>query len=84
LPKDKLEIIKNKQRHYYHFVEKVLMQYSGKTLAKPKLTVLAFMMFGMCNWIYSWYDPERDVKPEELSEIIFNTFTRGARRAFMG
>ena len=84
LPNEKLSIIKDKQRHYYQILEKVLMEYSSNTLSKPQLTVLAFMLFGMCNWIYSWYDPKKDVKPEALSEIIFNTFTNGARGVLKG
>ena len=82
LPKKKHAIIKKKQRHYYQILKKVLMQYAGGAFTKPELTVLAFAMFGMCNWIYSWYDPKKVVKPEELSEIIFNTFTKGAEGAF--
>jgi hypothetical protein len=41
--------------------------------------VLTFLLFGMCNWINSWYDPKGAVTAEELSERIFAVFLDGVR-----
>jgi TetR/AcrR family transcriptional regulator, cholesterol catabolism regulator len=37
----------------------------------------AFTLFGMLNWIYNWYDPERDVPVQELAEQMSELFLRG-------
>jgi hypothetical protein len=44
---------------------------------KDLVTALAFSLFGMMNWIYSWYDPRKSLKPNELSNLIFQVFTKG-------
>jgi hypothetical protein len=35
----------------------------------------------MMNWIYSWYDPRKSLKPEELSNLVFEIFTKGVNGA---
>jgi AcrR family transcriptional regulator len=37
----------------------------------------AFALFGMMNWIYNWYNPERDVPVAELADDISQLFLRG-------
>ncbi len=37
----------------------------------------AFALFGMMNWIYNWYRPERDVPVERLAEDISRIFLGG-------
>ena len=39
--------------------------------------VAAFALFGMMNWIYNWYNPERDVPVAELADDISRLFLRG-------
>jgi TetR/AcrR family transcriptional regulator, cholesterol catabolism regulator len=36
-----------------------------------------FALFGMLNWIYNWYDPDRDVPVAELAEQMSQLFLRG-------
>jgi AcrR family transcriptional regulator len=36
-----------------------------------------FCLFGMMNWIYTWYHPGRDVPVEELAEEMSQLFLRG-------
>jgi hypothetical protein len=54
----------------------VLSSYLGQGVDKESLAVLTFNLLGMCNWIYSWYNPKGAIGPEQLSQMIFDTFTR--------
>ena len=39
--------------------------------------VAAYTLFGMMNWIYTWYDPTGPVGVEELAESICRLFLNG-------
>ena len=39
--------------------------------------VAAYTLFGMMNWIYTWYDPAGTVGVEELAESICRLFLNG-------
>lgn len=41
------------------------------------LRVATFSLFGMMNWIYNWYRPERDVPVEQLAENMTRIFLAG-------
>jgi AcrR family transcriptional regulator len=41
------------------------------------LRVSAFALFGMMNWLYNWYRPDRDVPVERLAEDISRIFLGG-------
>lgn len=80
LPKRDFELIAEKERKYYRIVSEVLGEFFGGRIAKERLTVITFLLFGMCNWIYSWYHPRGPVSPEELSAIIYDLFMEGAKK----
>lgn len=71
--------IDRKERQYFQIVRKVLVIFfAGKQkLPGSRITVITFLLFGMCNWIFSWYDPRGAVTPEALSEIIWKIFLNG-------
>jgi AcrR family transcriptional regulator len=69
--------IAEKERRYYQIVASVLSDVWGGPIRKEKLTAITFTLFGMCNWIYSWYNPKGAITPQELSEIIYRIFTEG-------
>ena len=77
LPAKYLKVVAKKERKYYRIVAEVLQTLFKKRMPKDKLTTLTFTLFGMCNWIYSWYDPKGSVSKQELSEIIWTIFTKG-------
>lgn len=79
LPSRDLDQIKAKERSYYAVVAQVVEELLGKTAGKDVVTAVTFSLLGMCNWIYSWYDPDGSIDPEKLSEIINSVFTNGAR-----
>jgi len=66
-----------KERKYYKIVESVVSNLFCNGLRKGQLKAITFSLFGMCNWIYSWYNPKGTVSPQELSEIIFGIFSKG-------
>lgn len=41
------------------------------------LRVATFSLFGMMNWVYNWYRPDRDVPVERLAEDISQLFMGG-------
>jgi hypothetical protein len=46
---------------------------------RDEITVMTFLLFGMCNWIYSWYNPEGTVTPENLSEMVWRIYREGVK-----
>lgn len=47
----------------------------------PDLRGATFSLFGMMNWIYNWYGPERDVDVDRLADEMLHIFLRGYRSA---
>jgi len=82
LPSKYFKIIAEKERRYYQIVAKELSNFFGseRGVTKAQVTVLTFLLLGMCNWNYSWYDPNGPVAPEELSKTIFAVFLDGVRK----
>jgi AcrR family transcriptional regulator len=80
LPPKKFKAIAEKERQYYRIVSSILPTFIHERVSKDRLPALTFSLFGMCNWIYSWYNPKGPVTPEELSDIIYNIFTRGVTK----
>ncbi len=73
----KLSKIKSKEMRYFSIIAGVLSLYLGRKVDKDKLTVVTFNLLGMCNWIYSWYNPQGAINSEQLSQIIFENFAEG-------
>ncbi len=45
--------------------------------SKIDVRVAAYSLFGMMNWIYNWYRPDRDVSVSELAEDMSQLFLQG-------
>lgn len=74
-------VIAKKEKKYLNMVAGVVSDYFfKKDISKDELTVLTFCLFGMCNWIYAWYDSRGHVTPQRLSEIIHGIFMGGVRK----
>ncbi len=41
------------------------------------LRTATFVLFGMMNWVYTWYRPERDLPVERMEEEILHLFLNG-------
>jgi TetR/AcrR family transcriptional regulator, cholesterol catabolism regulator len=79
LPSKDLKKINEKERRYYSVVTEIVKELLGEGAGKDVLTAVTFSLLGMCNWIYSWYDPKGPIDPGRLSEIIMAVFTQGVR-----
>jgi TetR/AcrR family transcriptional regulator, cholesterol catabolism regulator len=77
LPLRYFKKVKARERQYYKIVAGVLSQHPNIGVRKDVVTALTFTLFGMMNWMYSWYDPKGGIKPEELSQLIYEVFTNG-------
>jgi AcrR family transcriptional regulator len=79
LPRKYRRKIDRKEREYFQIVRQVLIIFfRGKQkLPGSRITVITFLLFGACNWIFSWYDPKGAVNSEALSEIIWKIFLNG-------
>ena len=72
------EQIKEKQRTYLSFWRKVIEAYCIKEgLSTENIAIDAHCLVGMCSWIYRWYDPKGQIKPEDLAQKIYQTFLFG-------
>ena len=83
LPSKYFKQVKAREKQYFRIVTRVLSEYLGPRAKKDIVTALAFTLFGMVNWIYSWYDPRKSLKPKELSNLIFEIFTKGVKGAVL-
>ncbi|MCX7856379.1 MAG: TetR/AcrR family transcriptional regulator [Deltaproteobacteria bacterium] len=77
LPKSLLQEIKKKERKYYEMVLNIINGILGENVERELATAVTFSLFAMMNWIYKWYNPRGSLKPDKLSEIVFNLFMNG-------
>jgi AcrR family transcriptional regulator len=77
LPPKYFAQVKSREKHNFRIVAGVLSEYLRSRADKATVTALTFTLFGMMNWIYSWYDPRKPLKPKELSSLIFEIFVKG-------
>ena len=68
-----------RKRAYIGYLEGLItrvQEQSGKPpLVTPRLA--AFVLLGIINWLYQWYNPQGPVKQEELAHVYADFFFRG-------
>lgn len=70
--------IKNKQRAYLMFWRKAIEAFCLKEgISAEHIAIDAHCLVGMCSWIYRWYDPKGEMRPESLAQKIYQTFLYG-------
>ena len=71
--------IAEKERKYYGILSRLLRDLCNgpDRPSSDEVTVMTFLLFGMCNWIYSWYDIKGSVTPDKLSQLIWEIYTEG-------
>ena len=77
LPPHYFKKVKALERRYYEIVAQVMSNLPTAKGRKDVGTALAFTLFGMLNWIYSWYNPRGGIKPKDMSQLIYEIFTNG-------
>jgi hypothetical protein len=78
---DKIQLLKRRYvKILMDLIEELQKREGGKGLDHR---VAAFSLFGMMNWIYTWYNPKRDAPLPELIEqmlrIYFFGLPKGAK-----
>lgn len=70
--------IQRLKRAYVDFALDLLAALDGRGAAgRTERQIAAYTLFGMMNWIYTWYDPAGPVRVDQLAESIARLFLNG-------
>jgi len=64
------------KRRYVDLLEALLKE-AAPDEAPVDRSAAAYVLFGMMNWIYNWYDPAGEIDPERLAALITRIFLGG-------
>jgi AcrR family transcriptional regulator len=64
------------KRRYVDLLETLLKDAAPEETAVDR-SAAAYVLFGMMNWIYNWYDPAGEIDPERLAGLIARIFLGG-------
>ncbi|GBD33193.1 HTH-type transcriptional repressor KstR2 [bacterium HR33] len=76
-----LERIKALKRRYVKMLAELLAELDAECGDPLDPQLSAYALFGMMNWIYTWYNPRGPVSPRALAEHFSRLFLYGARGA---
>ena len=65
------------KREYYQTCRELLDRYKKEKGLEFNSRTAVLSLFGMMNWIYTWYNPRLDGKAERLAQDMSNIFFRG-------
>jgi len=68
------------KRRYVDLLESLLKD-AAPDGAPVDRSAAAYLLFGMMNWIYNWYDPAGALDPERLADLIARIFLGGFAEA---
>ena len=72
--------VEGRKRLYYQRCHDILRDLDGGASGEDELRLATLALFGMLNWTYSWYRPDRDGSPKLLSERLLALFLDGFPR----
>ncbi len=70
-------VIATKQKRYASILANALSEYFDGKVPAVNLKAIAYILFGMCNSVMHWHDPEGPIKLDELTDMCLNIFLRG-------
>ena len=73
----RLEAINALKRTYVSLLTKLISDVHNLAESDVAENVAAYALFGMMNWIYTWYDPTGSVSPKALAEQFTRLFLNG-------
>ncbi len=65
------------RRENYREVQQVIAELIGKSNQDSHLTTL--YLFGSLNWVYMWYDPEKNANIKKLAKKLMDVYLNGIR-----
>jgi len=65
------------KREYYRICLDLLNRYRKEKGLQFDSRTAVLSLFGMMNWIYTWYNPRQDGRAERLARDMGNIFVRG-------
>jgi len=86
LPPNQRAAIRKLKQRYFELGEDLLAQLAakpGRELDPVALERAAYCVFGMLNWIFGWYEPERHGPPSALVRTIIDCAEHGAAAAVL-
>jgi len=63
------------KRRYVRVVRGIIEELGPRT--DVPTGVLVFLLFGMMNWVYTWYDEKRDGTPADIARAVQEIFLNG-------
>lgn len=66
--------VRRRKREYVSLLLDLLAQVPGAAVNRQ---VAAYALFGMINWIYTWYNPAGPVAPDQLADDMTQLFLHG-------
>jgi len=67
------------KRQYYHSCSDLVEALKREHSSEFNTRVAVLSLFGMMNWLYTWYNPRIDPGAGELSRQVGDIFLRGIR-----
>ena len=74
----RLEKVNRVKRRYVDLLARLIAELDADGAARQDPRIAAYALFGMMNWIYTWYDPKGPVSPETLACYFAHLFLTGA------
>jgi AcrR family transcriptional regulator len=69
------------KRQYYLRCQQIVQAILGEPDSdSPQLRTTTLALFGMINWVYTWYRPDRDDDAKRLADCMTELFLHGAER----
>ncbi len=73
---ERLRRVQAIKRRYVDLLERLLRD-AAPDDAPVDRSAAAYVLFGMMNWIYNWYDPAGEIDPARLAALIARIFIGG-------
>jgi AcrR family transcriptional regulator len=73
---ERLKRVTAVKRRYVDLLEGLLKD-AAPDEPRVDRSAAAYSLFGMMNWIYTWYDPAGEIDPERLAALIARIFLGG-------
>ena len=74
----RLDKVNRLKRRYVDLLARLIADLDTDGDGRPDPRIAAYGLFGMMNWIYTWYDPKGPVSPETLADHFAQLFLTGA------